>query len=207
MKDKITGVMIYYYFVCKRKLWYFCHEINMEAENENVLLGKLLDENSYREKEKHINIDNVINIDFISEKRELHEVKKSRAIEEAGLWQMKYYLYYMRERGVKELNGEIDYPLLKQKVSVELSEEDCKKMKEILSEITEIQNASQIPPLEKRGICKKCAYPDAPCRHPEKMFPCIESYGILVTDLAEKYGISFMNGANVVTWFSLLLYR
>ena len=41
----------------------------------------------------------------------------------------------------------------------------------------------------------------------EKMFPCIESYGILVTDLAEKYGISFMNGANVVTWFSLLLYR
>ena len=66
MKDKITGVMIYYYFVCKRKLWYFCHEINMEAENENVLLGKLLDENSYREKEKHINIDNVINIDFIN---------------------------------------------------------------------------------------------------------------------------------------------
>lgn len=160
MKDKITGVMIYYYFVCKRKLWYFCHEINMEAENENVLLGKLLDENSYREKEKHINIDNVINIDFISEKHELHEIKKSRAIEEAGLWQMKYYLYYMQERGVKELTGEIDYPLLKQKVPVELSEEDCKKMKEILNEITEIQNASQIPPLEKRGICKKCAYFD-----------------------------------------------
>ena len=43
MTDKrITGVMIYYYFVCKRKLWYFCHEINMESENENVQLGKLL---------------------------------------------------------------------------------------------------------------------------------------------------------------------
>ena len=27
--------MIYYYFVCKRKLWYFCHEIRMEAENED----------------------------------------------------------------------------------------------------------------------------------------------------------------------------
>ena len=48
MKENITGMMVYYYFVCKRKLWYFCHEINMEAENENVLLGKLLDENSYR---------------------------------------------------------------------------------------------------------------------------------------------------------------
>ena len=66
MTDKrITGVMIYYYFVCKRKLWYFCHEINMESENENVQLGKLLDEKSYERDEKHINIDNVINIDFI----------------------------------------------------------------------------------------------------------------------------------------------
>lgn len=66
MIDKrITGVMIYYYFVCKRKLWYFCHEINMESENENVQLGKLLDEKSYERDEKHINIDNVINIDFI----------------------------------------------------------------------------------------------------------------------------------------------
>ena len=66
MTDKrITGVMIYYYFVCKRKLWYFCHEINMELENENVQLGKLLDEKSYERDEKHINIDNVINIDFI----------------------------------------------------------------------------------------------------------------------------------------------
>ena len=44
MENRITGVMIYYYFVCKRKLWYFVHEINMESENENVLLGKLLDE-------------------------------------------------------------------------------------------------------------------------------------------------------------------
>lgn len=60
MEERITGVMIYYYFVCKRKLWYFSNEINMEAENENVMLGKLLDENSYKKDDKHINIDNVI---------------------------------------------------------------------------------------------------------------------------------------------------
>ncbi len=40
MDDRITGVMIYYYFVCKRKLWYFCHDIRMETENEDVILGK-----------------------------------------------------------------------------------------------------------------------------------------------------------------------
>lgn len=84
MEDRITGVMIYYYFVCKRKLWYFMHEISMEAGNENVLLGRLLDENSYQRDNKHINIDDVINIDFIKSHKELHEIKKSRSIEEAG---------------------------------------------------------------------------------------------------------------------------
>lgn len=74
MENRVTGVMIYYYFVCKRKLWYFINEINMESDNENVMLGKLLDENSYRRDDKHINIDNVINIDFIKEHQELHEM-------------------------------------------------------------------------------------------------------------------------------------
>lgn len=60
---------------------------------------------------------------------------------------------------------------------------------------------------ESCAVCEQCAYPSAPCRYPEKMFPCLESYGILVTDLAERYGVEFMYGGNVVTWFSLLLFR
>ena len=49
MEERITGVMIYYYFVCKRKLWYFCHEIRMESDNENVMLGKILDDTVIKE--------------------------------------------------------------------------------------------------------------------------------------------------------------
>ena len=60
---------------------------------------------------------------------------------------------------------------------------------------------------ESCAVCEKCAYPDGPCRCPEKMYPCVESHGILVTELAEKYGIEFQAGGNIVTWFSLLLYR
>ncbi len=59
---------------------------------------------------------------------------------------------------------------------------------------------------EACALCEHCAYPDAPCRHPEQMFPCVESYGITVTDLAERYGIDFLN-AGMVVWFSLLFYR
>lgn len=57
------------------------------------------------------------------------------------------------------------------------------------------------------AICKECSYPNAPCRHPEQMYPCVESHGIVVTALAEKLGVEYLYGNNVVTWFSLLLYR
>ncbi|MDE6997887.1 MAG: DUF2284 domain-containing protein [Oscillospiraceae bacterium] len=60
---------------------------------------------------------------------------------------------------------------------------------------------------ESCAICKRCAYPDGPCRHPDRMYPCVESHGILVIDVAERFGIEFQAGGNIVTWFSLILYR
>ena len=59
---------------------------------------------------------------------------------------------------------------------------------------------------EACAVCEQCAYPDGPCRHPDRMFPCVESHAILATELAEKYGIDFIGG-NIVTWFSLIFYR
>ncbi|MBQ8110066.1 MAG: DUF2284 domain-containing protein [Clostridia bacterium] len=55
--------------------------------------------------------------------------------------------------------------------------------------------------------CEHCTWPHAPCRFPERMFPCVESHCILVTDLAEKHNIDFLAAGNIVTWFSLILYR
>lgn len=59
---------------------------------------------------------------------------------------------------------------------------------------------------ESCAVCEQCAYPDAVCRYPERMLPCIESYGIVVPKLAEKAGIEFMTGGNVVTWFGIVLF-
>lgn len=60
---------------------------------------------------------------------------------------------------------------------------------------------------EACAICEECAYPCGKCRFPDKMFPCVESHGIVVTDLAEKEGIDFLAEGNLVTWFSLIFYR
>ena len=61
---------------------------------------------------------------------------------------------------------------------------------------------------EACAICDRCAYLDGqPCRHPEKMHPCVESHGINLLGLIEEKGLAFQYGENVVTWFSLLLFN
>ena len=57
-------------------------------------------------------------------------------------------------------------------------------------------------------LCPSCEYEAGrPCAHPDKMHPCVESHGIVVTDLAEKTGVDFYAEGNLVTWFSLIFYR
>ena len=158
MQREISGTMFYYYFVCKRKLWFFANEIQMESENEDVIIGKLIDENSYSRELKHVLIDNTVNIDFIKEWKILHEVKKQKSVEEAGIWQLKYYIYFLRKRGINIEKGILDYPKLKKREEIFLTEEDEKRIEEILLEIREIINLKLPPKLEKLKICKKCAY-------------------------------------------------
>lgn len=160
MQKEITGVMVYYYEVCKRKLWYFYNEIQMEQGNENVEIGKAIDEETYKRNKKHINIDNIINIDFIRSKGILHEVKKSNKIEEASILQVKYYLYFLKKREVDNIKGKIDYPLLKQSIDVELTDQDIILIEEILEDIQKIVTLKNPPILEKKRICKSCAYYD-----------------------------------------------
>lgn len=157
---KITGMMIYYYFVCKRKLWYFYHNICMEQNNEQVSIGKILDENSYIREKKGVLIDNTINIDFVKNKLILHEIKKTKAIEEAGIWQTKYYIYYLKQKGLKNIIAKIDYPLLKESKEIILEEKDIEKLEGIISEIENILRKEKPCEMLKLSICKKCAYFD-----------------------------------------------
>lgn len=60
---------------------------------------------------------------------------------------------------------------------------------------------------EACAICDRCAMEEGlPCRHPERMHPCVESHGINIIPVLESCGIDFQYGDNVVTWVSLLFY-
>lgn len=156
----ITGLMVYYYFICQRKLWYFVNSINMEQNSELVEIGKILDETSYSREKKGILIDNTINIDFIKNGAVLHEVKKTKAIEEAGIWQIKYYMYYLEKRGVKNIKAKIDFPLLRETKEIVLEPEDKTILENVIKNIEDIASQDKPPKIINSKICKKCSYFD-----------------------------------------------
>lgn len=151
---KISGMMIYYYFVCKRKLWYYINQLNMEQNSELVAIGKILDENSYKREKKGILIDETINVDFIKNGAVLHEVKKTRSIEQAGLWQLKYYMYYLENKGIQNISAIIDYPLIKETKNVFLGDDDRKTLKKVINDIEKISKYDRPPEILNNSICK-----------------------------------------------------
>ena len=159
-KERIGGLLINYYFICKKKLWYYCNQLSMESGNENVQIGKILDETSYENKDKHIDINGIINIDFIKNGTEIHEIKKSKSIEEAGIWQTKYYMYYLKQHNVKINKAIIDYPFLHESKEISLTIEDENRLEDIINDIIQIKSTEHPPNIKKSKICKKCAYYD-----------------------------------------------
>jgi predicted metal-binding protein len=65
-----------------------------------------------------------------------------------------------------------------------------------------------LPVLSNEGChrCEKCTYPDVPCLFPDKLHPALEGYGILVSTLAKKAGVNYINGRDTVTYFGAVLY-
>ncbi len=54
--------------------------------------------------------------------------------------------------------------------------------------------------------CRKCTYPDSPCRFPEELHHSIEGYGFYVLELTRQAGIKYINGQKVFTFFGAVLY-
>ncbi len=155
---KITGVMIYYYFVCERKLWFFSNDVSMESNSEVVGIGKLIDETSYNREKKNILIDETINVDFLKDWKIIHEVKKSKKLDMAAKWQLKYYIWVLRNKGVGIEKGILDYPLLKKREEVLLDQEEEKELISVLGDLERIISSKLPPETINKGICKKCAY-------------------------------------------------
>ncbi|MEZ0323177.1 MAG: CRISPR-associated protein Cas4 [Hydrogenothermaceae bacterium] len=153
----ITGIQVAYYNVCYRKLWLFTRSISMEHTSELVKIGKIIHENSYSRKRREINLEG-IKIDLLEAKRGvIHEVKKSKAIEKSHVWQLKYYLYYFKEIGI-DIDGIIDYPKIRRRERIILTQDDEEEIKKMLFNIQKIVEEVNPPSIINKPYCKKCSY-------------------------------------------------
>lgn len=159
-KAFFSGIQVNYFIICSTKLWLFSHFIQMEKSSELVALGKQLHETSYK-REKEALIDSKIAIDFVKKGNQivLHEVKKSPRLQKAHEWQLLYYLYYLKkEKGIQNAIGEIDYPLQREKILIELTQEKEQELEKMLEKIREIVLSKECPTPTKKAYCKKCSY-------------------------------------------------
>ena len=161
MKDTLptfTGTEVGYYFICKKKLWWFAHGVEMERESDPVRMGKLVHEESYGRRKKELNIDDRIVLDW-REDGVVHEVKLTDSMERAHEMQLLYYLYYLKRwKGVEGLRGQIDYPKLRETKTVELTEEREREVEAALAEMSGIVRSRRAPDVEWMKVCGSCSY-------------------------------------------------
>ncbi len=154
---KTNGIKVNYLYICERKLWLFDRGIQMESTSDRVLQGKVLEQSSYpSEERKKIMIDNLINIDIVNE-NEIREVKLSNKISSADRIQLLYYLYFLKRVGV-EKKGVLNYPKLRRKEEVILTEDAEREVTQSLKRVQEVLSLKNPPKVERKPYCSKCSY-------------------------------------------------
>ena len=159
----ITGTHFNYYLVCKRKLWLFSNSIQMEHTSDLVYEGNLIHENSYPQrsgKYQEVQVAGV-KVDFYDAKQKvIHEIKKSDKIEDAHIWQLKYYMYVFQQHGIEVFSGILEYPKLRKTDEILLSDADKKQIQDMLVGIENIINSGTCPAIPDSAPCKRCSYYD-----------------------------------------------
>lgn len=167
----ITGTHINYFRLCKRKLWLFYNDITMEQTSDLVADGKVIEEESYHQRSekytqielstKYLGLTLSGKIDFFDTRgRVIHETKRSNKVEEAHIWQVKFYLWLMKLSEIEVKKGIIEYPKLRKTEEVFLLIDDEKYLEEIVSKIKNTVESNSCPPVLNAKICKSCSYYD-----------------------------------------------
>ena len=159
----ITPTALAYYIVCRRKTWLFANNIQMEQSSDTVYEGKMISETTYPDRaRKYTELDlGHAKIDFYdANNKVVHEVKKSNKMEHAHTWQVKYYLYLLRQEGIEGATGLLEYPKLKKTETITLEEDDMQKIETMLQEIRQLIQQETCPPVIDKPVCKRCSYYD-----------------------------------------------
>ncbi len=157
---KVTGTLVNYFIHCKRQCYLFGNRINLEDNSEEVKIGKAIhEEKAINSNNSEISIEN-IKLDKITDDY-IVEVKKSDADVEASKWQLLFYMYILKNKGIVK-KGKLEFveknKQEKKVVYVELTDELEVELKKVIEEIEELIKGCDVPKAINDKKCKKCAY-------------------------------------------------
>lgn len=167
----INATLINLFRVCPRECWLHANGINMEHNSDLVAEGKVIEEESYQQRsERYTQMElSTVNegigltgkIDYYDTRdKVVHETKRSNKVEQAHIWQVKFYLWLLELNAIEVEKGIIEYPKLREREEVFLDDEDIVYLKKTIQEIKAVVNDVACPPVINAKICKSCSYHD-----------------------------------------------
>ncbi len=155
---EFTGKELNYLHVCRRKLWLFRHGIRPEMESDLVQLGMLLDEVSFPRQSKEIPIGEVGVLDWADFKDGvIHETKMGKTPGGGDEAQVRYYLAWLNQHGVRAHEAVIHYPRRRATTTVTWEGDAEQLVRQDLVECERVVTGP-IPNAVRRPYCKRCAY-------------------------------------------------
>ncbi|GAB6085163.1 CRISPR-associated protein Cas4 [Alkaliphilus crotonatoxidans] len=156
---RVTGTLIWYYYICKREVWLMSRQLVPDQENTNVEIGRFMHEQSYPREKKEISLGNIV-LDVVkNEKGQLiiGEVKKTSKFKESARMQLLFYLKELKNMGI-EAAGSLMFPKEKEREEIVLTPEKEQELESAIKEILKIMYQSKPPAVKKISYCKSCAY-------------------------------------------------
>ncbi|HHV61464.1 MAG TPA: CRISPR-associated protein Cas4 [Firmicutes bacterium] len=155
----VTGTLVWYYYICRRQVWLISHNITPDENEDNVVLGRYIHEESYNRERKEL-LFHGGKADIIGTKSGqlvVAEVKKSSKAKESARMQLAFYLYELSTLGI-EARGELRFPEERRRESVILDDRLRGEVERAKGEILKLIYEPYAPEPEKIHWCKNCAY-------------------------------------------------
>lgn len=136
------------------------NRINLEDNSEDVKIGRAIHEKkAYEQSNAEISIEN-IKVDKIT-KDYIVEIKKSDADVDASKWQLLYYIYILKSKGIYK-KGKLEFVEKNKQdnkiIYIELTDDIEKELLEYIRYIKELIGQDSVPNVINNKKCKKCAY-------------------------------------------------
>jgi CRISPR-associated exonuclease Cas4 len=156
---RVTGVMMQYYAVCHRELWFESRDIEIDRDQASIVRGTNVDEQAYSDKRRSVPIDGTIVIDVLDDGTVM-EVKPSSSMTEPARLQLLYYLWYLKHVVGVERDGVLAHPTERRRESVELTPAAEQQVEDAIRSVHDVITNSTPPEAERKPFCDSCAYHD-----------------------------------------------